>query len=126
MKPYNILMSLLLYDSEAWIIGKVMERRIEPLEMWLYRRMLKIPWVNHISYEEVVQRADAKKEIMTRIRQRQLRLLGHTKTEQQLESLYLTGKFERKRGRENPKIKFVGGVARSCVVVACRRRRCCG
>ena len=44
--------STFLYGSEAWNISKVMERRIEALEMWLYRRMLKIPW-DHISNEQV-------------------------------------------------------------------------
>ena len=82
--------------------------------MWLYRRMLKIPWVDHISNEQVLQRAGAKREMMTRIRQKQLRFLGHTMREQQLESLCLVGKVEGRRGRGRPRIKFVDGLARSC------------
>ena len=103
-----------LYGSEAWNISKVMERRIEALEMWLHRRMLKIPWVDHISNEQVLQRAGAKREIMISIRQKQLRFLGHTMREQQLESQCLMGKVEGRRGRGHPRIKFVDGLARSC------------
>ena len=106
--------STFLYGSEAWNISKVMERRIEALEMWLYRRLLKIPWVDHISNEQVLQRAGAKREIMNSIRKKQLRFLGHTMREQQLESLCLMGKVEGKRGRGRPRIKFVDGLARSC------------
>ena len=106
--------STFLYGSEAWNISKVMERRIEALEMWLYRRMLKIPWVDHISNEQVLQRAGAKREMMNSIRKKQLRFLGHTMREQQLESLCLMGKVEGRRGRGRPRIKFVDGLARSC------------
>ena len=106
--------STFLYGSEAWNISKVMEKRIEALEMWLYRRMLKVPWVDHISNEQVMQRAGAKREIMDSIRKKQLRFLGHTMREQQLESLCLMGKVEGKRGRGRPRIKFVDGLARSC------------
>ena len=106
--------STFLYGSEAWNISKVMERRIDALEMWLYRRLLKIPWVDHISNEQVLQRAGAKREIMNSIRKKQLRFLGHTMREQQLESLCLMGKVEGKRGRGRPRIKFVDGLARSC------------
>ena len=106
--------STFLYGCEAWNISKVMGRRIEALEMWLYRRMLKIPWVDHISNEQVLQRAGARREIMTSIRQKQLRFLGHTMREHQLESICLMGKVEGRRGRGRPRIKFVDGLARSC------------
>ena len=93
--------STLLYGCEAWNISKVMEKRIEAMEMWLYRRMLRIPWVDHISNERVLQRADAKREIMTCIRKRQLRFLGPTMRERLLESLCLEGKVEEKDPRES-------------------------
>ena len=106
--------STFLYGSEAWNISKAMERRIEALEMWFYRRMLKIPWVDHISNEQVLQRAGARREIMASVRRRQLRFLGHTMREEQLESLCVVGKVEGRRGRGRPRIKFVEGLARSC------------
>ena len=106
--------STFLYGCEAWNISKEMERRIEALEMWLYRRMLKISWVDHVSNEQVLQRAGAEREIMASLRQRQLRFLGHTMREQQLESLCLMGKVEGRRGRGRPRIKFVDRLARSC------------
>ena len=106
--------STFLYGCEAWNISKVMERRIAALEMWLYRRMLKIPWVDHVSNEQVMQRAGAEREIMTSIRKRQLRFLGHTMRKQQLESLCLMGKVDGKRGIGRPRIEIVDGLARSC------------
>ena len=50
-----------------------MERRIEAFEIWLYRRMLNISWVDYVSNEQALQRAGAEREIMASLRLRQLR-----------------------------------------------------
>ena len=105
--------STFLYGCEAWNISKVMEKRIEALEMWFYRRMLKVSWVDHVSNELVLQRVGAGREMLTCIRKRQLRFLGHVMREEQLESLCLMGKVEGRRGRGRPRIKFVDGLARA-------------
>ena len=68
-----------------------MEKRIGAVEMWLDQKMFQISWVDQISIEQVLQRSDTKREIVTIIRQRQLRFLGHTMREQQLEMMQLTG-----------------------------------
>ena len=60
-------------------MGKEEELRILALEMWLYRRMLKIPWTAKMTNEEVLAIAKAEREILSNIQQRQMRLLGHTK-----------------------------------------------
>ena len=103
----------------------MMERLIEVLEMRLYRRLLKIPWVDHISREQVLQRVDDKWEIVTSIRQRQLRFLGHTMREDQLESLALRGKSRDREGEDTRGLNL-WIVWQDVAVVAYRRRRCCG
>jgi hypothetical protein len=42
-----------LYGSEAWTIRKVHHTRLEALETWCWRRMLKIKWTDKIRNEEV-------------------------------------------------------------------------
>ena len=42
--------------SETWTINSLDRKRIEAFEMWCYRRMLKIRWVEHITNEEVLNR----------------------------------------------------------------------
>ena len=100
------------YGCEAWNISKAMEKRIDALEMWFYRRILRISWVDHVSNERVLQRAGARREMLTGIRKRQLRFLGHVMREEQLESVCLMGKVDGRRGRGRPRIKFVDGLAR--------------
>ena len=44
-KEYHkpLLWSLLLYGREAWNISKNMEEKLASVELWFYRRMLKVP-----------------------------------------------------------------------------------
>ena len=48
--------SVALYGSETWTINSLDKKRIEAFEMWCYRRMLKIKWVDHVTNEEVLNR----------------------------------------------------------------------
>ena len=68
--------STFMYGCEAWTINTEMERKIEAAEMWFFRRMLKIPWTERVSNEQVLYRAGAKREMMKMVRQRKLRFLG--------------------------------------------------
>ena len=62
-----------------------MVKKIEAAEIWFYRRMLKISWTDRVRNDEILHRADTKREIMTAIRRRQLRFLGHVLKLKQLE-----------------------------------------
>jgi len=37
------VLSVLFYGMEAWTLKKIDTKRIEALEMWMYRRILRIP-----------------------------------------------------------------------------------
>ena len=56
--------------------------------------MLKISWTERMRNEEALRRVVTKREIRKMIRRRLLRFVGHTKSLQQLESVYVTGKVE--------------------------------
>ena len=64
-------MSVLTYGSECWAITTVMERRLQAVEMWFYRRRLRIPWTDHRTNEEVLRTAGVQKKLLKTIRKRQ-------------------------------------------------------
>jgi hypothetical protein len=51
----------LLYGSETWTLGEAEKKRIVAFEMWCYRRMLKIPWVDRVTNEEVLRKIEEEK-----------------------------------------------------------------
>jgi len=39
--------SVALYGSETWSLQKEDIRRLEAFEIWIWRRMMKVPWTEH-------------------------------------------------------------------------------
>src|SRR5687768_2172739 len=52
----------LLYGCETCTLRKEEIRRLEALEMWLWRRMEKISWTDKISNEEVLKRVGKERQ----------------------------------------------------------------
>ncbi|XP_030753084.1 uncharacterized protein LOC115880093 [Sitophilus oryzae] len=48
--------SVLLYGVESWTLKASAINRLEAFEMWIYRRILKIPWTAKIRNEDVLRR----------------------------------------------------------------------
>ena len=56
--------SKLLYGCEAWTIRKDLKRKVDAAGMCFIRRILRIPWTDKVTNEEVLRRAGLKRELM--------------------------------------------------------------
>lgn len=54
---YCYIDSTLTYGGECWKISQAMEKRLQSVKTWFYRRMLRISWTDHMSNEEVLVKA---------------------------------------------------------------------
>ena len=63
--------------SEGWIIHKAEEKQIEAFEMWCYRRVLRVSWIDHRTNEWVLSRLEVEKSLLARIRTLKLSYYGH-------------------------------------------------
>ena len=52
----TVIWSVLLYGAETWSLRKEDVRRLEAFEMWIWRRIEKISYTEHITNEEVLNR----------------------------------------------------------------------
>ena len=68
---------IMTYGCKSWNINKSAQKTIEAGEMWFYRRMLRIPWTDRNTNENVLKEANTQRTIITRVRTRQSRLFGH-------------------------------------------------
>ena len=70
--------------------------------MWVYRRMLKISWVDHIINMEVMRRVNKERELVTNIKRRQAAYFAHIMRglKYQLLQLIIKGKNKRGIGRK--------------------------
>jgi len=59
----TVIWSVFLYGSETWSLKMEDIRRIEAFEMWIWRRMKKVSWVERKTNEEVLIMVDEKREL---------------------------------------------------------------
>ncbi|KAG1676286.1 Bestrophin-2 [Nymphon striatum] len=84
------------------------------LEMWFYRKILKIVWTNKISNKEVIKRivdrGGWQLEIMKDIKMRKMQYCGHIIRAEGLQSNILLGRLEGKRSSGRPRKKWLDDV----------------
>ena len=119
--------SVLLYGSESWTIRRAMQERLQVVEMWFLRRMLRIPWVDRVTNEEVLGRAGTHRQLMRTIVTRQICFLGHIK-EGTTGRASLTGRIAGKRSHGRQRLTYLGWLQRATgiplleLVRSCKRR----
>ena len=86
-----------------------MEARLQAAEMWFYRRMLKVSWVEKVSNAEVLRRAGVQQDLVLKVIHRQISFIGHVLRKGQLEEAALTGRIEGKRARGRKEVRCLGG-----------------
>lgn len=93
--------SVLLYGVESWTLTDATTKKLESFEMWLYRRILRISWTDHVSNVEVCRKMQKDTELIKTIKIRKLEYFGHIMRNEKRFSLLqniLQGKIPSKRG----------------------------
>ena len=87
------------------VLNAETEGRIRSLEKWIYGRMLKISFQQHISNEDILVGLNVRPQLMKMIKERRCRYLGHIVRRERYEypRLLLEGTFDGKRGRGRPR-----------------------
>ena len=66
-----------MYGAEAWTLRAADQKYLESFEMWSWRRMEKISWIDHVRNEEVLLRVNEQMNIIREIRKRKANWIGH-------------------------------------------------
>lgn len=101
--------SVLLYGCECWTLDPCSEKKLEAFEMYLYRRLLCISWVQKVRSTDVLTRMNKERELLT-VKIRKTQYFGHIMTGPKYEILRLIieGKIKGKRSigrRQNSWLK---------------------
>ena len=68
-----LVWSVALYAAETWTLTQTDRRRLESFEMWIWRRMEKISWLDKVTNEEVLRRVNDDRQILNSLWQRKHR-----------------------------------------------------
>ena len=50
-----LVFPVVMYGCESWTIKKAEHRRIDPFELWCWRRLLRVPWTARRSNQSVLK-----------------------------------------------------------------------
>uniref|UniRef100_A0A8D9EXQ6 Uncharacterized protein n=1 Tax=Cacopsylla melanoneura TaxID=428564 RepID=A0A8D9EXQ6_9HEMI len=86
-----------------------MREKIAGIEMWSYRRILRIPWTDRVTNIEVLNRMGKEVEVLYDIKRRKLSYLGHVMRGPKYEILHLIiqGKIVGKRSVGRRRISWL-------------------
>lgn len=102
--------SVMLYGSETWTMGKPEHQKIEAFEMWCYRRMLKISWVEKVTNEQVLRRLSEEMSLLKTLQKRRNTWIGHVMRHEGLLEIILEGLVEGKNCRGRPRLQYLNQV----------------
>ena len=91
---------VVMYGCESWTVKKAVRRRIDALELWCWRRLLRVPWTTRRSNQSVLKEVNHKYSLEGLMLK--LQYYGHLNWRASLlEKILMLGKIEgrRRRGR---------------------------
>ena len=77
----SLVWSVALYGCESWTLRKEEERKIEVFEMWVWRRMLRVSWIDRKTNIWVREKAGVtnEKDLLKIVKERKVSKLCHWK-----------------------------------------------
>ena len=77
----TLVWTVAMYGSESWTLKKGDERRINAFELWCWRRMLRVSWIEHKTNSWVREKVGVKEEdgLLGKVKAGKIRKYGHWK-----------------------------------------------
>ena len=106
--------SLVMYGCESWIIKKAEYWRIDPFELWCWRRFLRVPWTARRSNQSILQKINPEYSLEGLMLKLKPQYFGHLmwRTDS-FEKTLMLGKTEGRKRREWPRMRWLDGITDS-------------
>ena len=106
---------VVIYGCEAWTLKQDDQNRINAVEMWLYRRLLRVSWKEKRTNESILTELGATRKLLSEVQKRRLRYTGHAlrSTKTDLMKTVLQGKFAGKSKKGRPAMTFINNIEKS-------------
>ena len=103
------------YGYENRTIKKAEGRRIDALELWCWRRLLRVPWTSRRSNQSILKEISPECTLEGLMLKLKLQYLGHlTRRTDSLEKTLMLGKIEgRRRGWGRQRMRWLDGITDS-------------
>ena len=110
----SMVFPIVMYGCESWTVKKAERRRIDALEVWCWRRLLRVPWTARRSNQSILKEISSGISLEGMMLKLKLQYFGHLM--QRVDSLEKTLMLEgiggrRRRGQQ--RMRWLDGITDS-------------
>ena len=89
---------VVMYRCESWTIKKAEHQRIDALELWCRRRLLRVPWTARRSNQSILKEINSEYSLEGLMLKLKLQYFGHLmQRTESFEKILMLGKIEGRR-----------------------------
>ena len=97
-----------MYGCESWTIKKAERRRSDALELWCWRRLLRVPWTTRRSNQSILKEISPEYSLEGLMLKLKLQYFGHLmQRTDSFEKTPMLGKIEGRRRRGQQKMRWL-------------------
>ena len=105
---------VVMYGCESWTVKKAECRRIDALELWCWRRLLRVPWTARRSNQSILKEISPECSLEGLMPKLKLQYFGHLmRRVDSLEKILMLGKFGGRRRRGRQRMRWLDGITDS-------------
>ena len=109
-----VVFSVVMYGCESWTIKKAECQRIDAVELWCWRRLLRVPWTARRSNQSILKEINPKYSLEGLMLKLKLQYFGQLmwRTDS-FEKILMLEKIEGRRRRRWQRMKWLVGITES-------------
>ena len=109
-----IVFPVVMYGHESWTIKKAEGWRIDPFELWCWRRPLRVPWTARRSNQSILKEISLECSLEGLMLKLKLQYFGHLmRRDDSFEKTLMLGKIEGRRRRGRQRMRWLDGITDS-------------
>ena len=105
---------VVMYGCESWTVKKAECQRIDALELWCWRRLLRVPWTARRSNQSLLKEINPGISLEGMMLKLKLQYFGHLmQSVDSLEKTSMLGGIEGRRRRGRQRMRWLDGITDS-------------
>ena len=110
----TMVFPVVMYGCESWTVKKAEHRRINALELWCWRRLLRVPWTARRSNQSILKEISPRYSLEGLILELKLQYFGHLmRRADSFEKTLMLGKIEGGRRGGRQRMRWQDGITDS-------------
>ena len=112
---------VVMYGCESWIVNKADHRKIDALELWCWRRLLRVPWTARRSKQIILKEITPEYSLEGLMLKLKLQFFGYLmQRTDSLEKTRMLGMIEGRRRRGQQRLRWLDGITKSMDMSLCK------